>query len=886
MRCTTLKAPSAEHLDRMVGYYAGLAEDQRRRDRRARGPVDYYLDPDEPPGRWWGAGCRALGLAGEVEGEQLGHMIVARHPLTGETLGRGYGKKSARGYDATFSAPKSVSLLWGLSADPWVRAEVLAAHDAAVSGALSWLAGHGAHTRLGTGGPYQVDTRGLVAAVFRQHTSRTADPQLHSHALIWAKVQDTSGKWLALDARLLKDQQRSIGWLYDAALRTELTARLGVAWRELEGGQADLVAVPDQLCDEFSKRSAQVELRVAEVLRRWVDEHDGIEPDLRTLAAIERDAVLKSRPKKRKVADADALRADWQRQALDAGYLLPDVPPGRRSLPGLATVDREAIIDEALSGVARGGSTWLQADLVREVATLVPPGAAPSAEALVSLVDSLATAAAGRCTELHPLAPADTAWRADGRPVTEAVTDRRLSSPAVLAQERRLLAWGERRVRRGAEAPAPVGGEGLDDEQRAAAAAVAGSAPGVLVVGPAGTGKTTTLAAAVATMRACGASVLGVAPSGKAADVLGAEAGCRAVTLAKLLIEHEQERTSTALQLWAGSTVLVDEAGMASTEDLDRLVDLANRRRWRLVLVGDPEQLPAVGRGGMFASWCDTLPTYRLEQVRRFVEPWQAEASRGLRSGESAALAAYAEHRRLTTAHPALLADNVARLHQRLAADGGSVAVTTARVETARAVNQAIQHRNRSRLQGPGAQLADGSSAYIGDRVATRRNDSQAVTDRSTPVRNRQLWTVVTVGGGGDLIVEEPGRGRVVLDRDYVTRHVELGWAVTGYGNQGVTTDHAICVVEPTSSRAGVYVGMTRGRQSNIAVVTDENGLADPVEVLNGILQRPASATTAHATRARLYAERGVPHPQRPPTPEQLHPCRAEQRRPSVELAL
>ena len=780
-----------------------------------------------------------------------------------------------------------MSVLWGLSADPWVRAEVLAAHDAAVSGALTWLAGHGAHTRLGTGGPHQVDTRGLVAAVFRQHTSRTADPQLHSHALIWAKVQDTSGKWLALDARLLKDQQRSIGWLYDAALRTELTARLGLVWGDLEGGLANLVAVPEGLCEEFSKRSAQVEARLAEVLRRWVDEHDGAEPDPRALAALERDAVLKSRPKKPKVADADALRADWQRQALDAGYRLPAVSPERRSLPGLATLDPQAVIDEVLSRVAREGSTWLHADLVREAATLVPPGAAPAADALVALVDSLATEAAGRCTELHPPAPTETAWRADGRPVTEAVTDRLLSSPAVLAQERRLLAWGERRVRRGAEAPAVVGGEGLDDEQRMAAAAVAGSAPGVLVVGPAGTGKTTMLATAVATMRARGTSVLGVAPSGKAADVLGAEAGCPAVTLAKLLVDHEREPPSPALQLRAGSTVLVDEAGMASTEDLDRLVDLANRRRWRLVFVGDPEQLPAVGRGGMFASWCDTLPTYRLEQVRRFVEPWQAEASRGLRTGAPAALAAYAEHRRLTTAHPALLANNVARLHEQLAADGGSVAVTTARVETARVVNQAIQRRSRSWLQAPGVRLADASSAFTGDRIATRRNDSQLVTDRGTPVRNRQLWTIVAVGGGGDLVVEEPGRGRVVLDRGYVARHVELGWAVTGYGNQGVTADHAICVVEPTSSRAGVYVGMTRGRQRNIALVTDDTGLADPVEVLTSILQRPASGTTAHATRARLYAEHGVSFSKRPPTREDSHPLPGtELRRPSVELGL
>ena len=83
-----------------------------------------------------------------------------------------------------------------------------------------------------------------MAALFRQHTSRTADPQLHTHAVIWAKVQDPTGKWLALDARFLKYQQRSIGWVYDAALRAELTARLGVGWGPVVDGHADIAGVP------------------------------------------------------------------------------------------------------------------------------------------------------------------------------------------------------------------------------------------------------------------------------------------------------------------------------------------------------------------------------------------------------------------------------------------------------------------------------------------------------------------------------------------------------------------------------------------------------------------------------------------------------------------
>ena len=264
MRATTLKAGGAG-VAGLVGYYAGLAEDQLRRDGLSRGPIDYYLDPNEPPGRWWGEGCPAVELSGDVRPEQLEAMLHGRHPGDGRQLGRGFGAKSARAFDATFSAPKSVSVLWALSPDASVRAEVLAAHDAAVVAALDWLEQHGGVTRRGRNGVHQVDTKGLVAALFRQHTSRDVDPQLHTHAVIWAKVQDPTGKWLSLDARFLKQQQRSIGWVYAAALRSELSARLGVSWGQVSEGHADIDGVPAGLLTLFSQRNAEVDAKLAEV---------------------------------------------------------------------------------------------------------------------------------------------------------------------------------------------------------------------------------------------------------------------------------------------------------------------------------------------------------------------------------------------------------------------------------------------------------------------------------------------------------------------------------------------------------------------------------------------------------------------------------------------
>ena len=105
MRATTLKAGSTG-VAGLVGYYAGLAEDQLRRDGRNRGLIDYYLDPNEPPGRWWGGGCAAVELSGDVRPEHLEAMLQGCHPGHGGQLGRGFGAKSARAFDATFSAPE------------------------------------------------------------------------------------------------------------------------------------------------------------------------------------------------------------------------------------------------------------------------------------------------------------------------------------------------------------------------------------------------------------------------------------------------------------------------------------------------------------------------------------------------------------------------------------------------------------------------------------------------------------------------------------------------------------------------------------------------------------------------------------------------------------
>jgi conjugative relaxase-like TrwC/TraI family protein len=507
MRVTTLKA-AAGGIAQVIEYYAALAEERSRA--AGRGPVDYYLDPGEPPGRWHGRGRIALGLDGKVSPDELRALLEGREPPTGGPLGRRFGDASARGFDATFSAPKSVSALWALTPDPWVRAEVLTAHDAAVVAAVDWLEVHGAVTRRGKDGIHQVDTRGLAVALFRQHTSRTFDPQLHTHAVISAKVQDTTGRWLALDARFLKHQQRTIGWVYDAALRTELTARLAVDWDLVEGGQADALCIPESIRDLFSTRSGQVETKLSELLRSWSDEHDGADPDPQTIAALERRAVVASRPAKAHALDAATLHRQWAEQAAVIGFDGDGLTAGSiRGHARSAVLNDEEIVSEVLRRMTDESSTWLRADLARHLATLLPPDGA-TADETVERIGRLAAAAEVRCVALGPPADGRAPRRRDGRPITEAVTDRRLTTQRVLDQEGALQRWAAATI-----GTVPNG----EDVRAAATTAMASTGRLVLVVGPAGTGKTTTTARAVQHLRQQRRPVVALAPSGKAADV-------------------------------------------------------------------------------------------------------------------------------------------------------------------------------------------------------------------------------------------------------------------------------------------------------------------------------------------------------------------------------
>ncbi|MDQ3740873.1 MAG: relaxase domain-containing protein, partial [Actinomycetota bacterium] len=219
-----------------------LAGDERERyylEQVGQGREDYYAGEDDGGGEWLGTGAGLLGARGAVDEEGLTALLRGRDPVRGEQLRRVVRKGGASGFDLAFKPPKSVSLLWALG-DERVSAETRAAHDSAVRQALGYLEGEACRGRRGKDGVRQVRAEGFVAAAFGHRTSRAGDPLLHTHVVIGNLARGEDGKWGALDSRLLYRHAKTAGFLYQAALRGELTERLGVEWGPVRQGYSDL----------------------------------------------------------------------------------------------------------------------------------------------------------------------------------------------------------------------------------------------------------------------------------------------------------------------------------------------------------------------------------------------------------------------------------------------------------------------------------------------------------------------------------------------------------------------------------------------------------------------------------------------------------------------
>jgi len=257
---------------------------------------DYYHKDIERPGVWRGSGAERLGLRGEIGKEEFGQLWAGRSPDGRKNLVQNAGAQNRQaGWDMTFSAPKSISVAWGVGDDE-TRAEFERAHQVAVQDALQYLEDTAAFTRRGKDGSVQ-ETVGLVIGSFQHGTNRENECQLHTHNLIFNVGTRDDGTSGTIVSQQLYDAKMAAGAVYRSRLATE-SRQLGYEIELTEKGGFELVGISKDAMAANSTRSNQI--------KGFLKEHD-----LEDTAKNRARAAVETRSQKSHVPEGE-LRRTWQ----------------------------------------------------------------------------------------------------------------------------------------------------------------------------------------------------------------------------------------------------------------------------------------------------------------------------------------------------------------------------------------------------------------------------------------------------------------------------------------------------------------------------------------------------------------------------------------------
>ena len=813
-----------------IAYYEKTANEakQAAMDRQAAGGGlgEYYSEGDTRMPTWIVAGDAArvaelTGLSGAAAAGGFADSDVVTAWLDdgiapNRTSGRMFTKRSVHGFDLTFAAPKSVSLVRALTGD--VTEKVIAeAHRRAVSAALDYLHQHAGYTRVHnplTGRKDLQRLPGLVAIAYQHETSRCGDPHMHTHVIVPNRQARADGKLVSIDSKSLHHEAKAAGIIYQAVLRHELHAERGFEWVEVGGrtGMAEIAGVTNACIKVWSRRSTR--------LREWARNNlivvDG-EPTAQQLAAAQK-ATRPAKPESKSWAELkEEWRADARGLELDRAAH-NEAQRARRAAPRIL-LDR-ARLARMVAHIDK--SAFTRADLVELVGALLPVDAPEDPRQLIEkIVDAVS---------LRATAPREAHHR-EGHEL--------FTVDAVIAEEERIydmIDEADTRTRLDVRA-ADLGN--LSADQARAIGDIAASPHLVQPLqAPAGAGKTHSLKALHAAAHRANKEVLVLAPTGKAVDeAMRDQAGDRGLTVAKALQLVEDNQ----LDVDRRTVVVVDEASMVGTPELKKLLSAAVAGRAKMVLVGDAYQLsPVKARGGMFEDLCQELPwSQRLSEVWRMRSAEERDMSLALRSGHGnrlrKAVGWYRNHDRLHTGDPIAMADDATKAYIAARAHGKDAAIICDRWEIADAINRRL-HGTYTDDASPGVRVARDQDVRTGDIIISRNNDATLTVepgthhrrgDRIDQVRNGHRWRVVGVDATQGRIAAErlTDAARVIFGGDYLREHITLGYATTLHAAQGITvgnsTTRGACftVLSDKASRAMAYVGMTRGKDENHAYI-------------------------------------------------------------------
>ncbi len=793
--------------------------------------------------------------------------------------------------DATFNAPKSVSVMGAaferaanearaagdLKTAAAYDAHAKAVEEAVMAGAraaIDYLEKHAGYARVGHhgGGAGQwIDAHKFIVAQFLQHDSRERDPHLHVHQAILNRVLGADGQWRALDSRAIHACKGAASAVGERVMEAYLTRALGVRFETRPDGKArEVVGVRQEIRDMFSARRQQITVKAEKLVGAFRDRF-GREPSALERDRLSRQATMATRRAKSHVGETTGQRLDrWaaQAHAVMRGGLAEvarHVLGRAQQVDPAATWDERDVIERALETVTKGRqSDWSRHDLTRAISDELPGhlGVDIDTGDVSPLLEGLTDRALEHAVVTRP--GEDTtgmpAWllRADGRSVFETPGGARYATQGQMAAATSLRAAA---VQRGADRLSDA--EAADVVSRLAESGVelgadqAAAVRGVLTSGArvetllaaAGTGKSFTVGAVADTWVDSGHRVFGLAPSEVATDVLREENLTARNVAAWLTTQARLDEAELGgsdpvgdgqWRLRAGDLVVVDEAGMTTTTDLAEITRRCDAAGAKLLLVGDPRQLAAIGPGGALSDVAAHGVSYELAEVRRFAEQWERSASLQLRDGDPAALDAYQR--------PGRLVDGGTAEQAEAAAARGWLADTLEGRESLLLVSSNAAAARASaalradlvalgRVEEAGVELGrEGAVAGVGDLVQARRNgwELRGFGGNTTAPVNRSTYRVTGLRSDGGLTVAPVlSRSEQVVDNDvfsgeqlgapmqlpasYVAADLTLGYASTVHAAQGRTVDTAHAVIGGGTDAAGAYVAMTRGRDRNTA---------------------------------------------------------------------
>jgi conjugative relaxase-like TrwC/TraI family protein len=777
---------------------------------------DYYLSPEgEPtqaPGRWLTTPdtLARLGIEGaSVEGPEFIALMEGRHPRTGGWLRpEGAGGGRGGGIDLTFSAPKSVSVVWALG-DEQERREIEAAHAAAVTDAMAHLTETVPTVRRRYDGQvYEEHAVDLVAAEYRHTTARgvmegdAPDPQIHSHVVITSAIRE-DGRLVAVASRPIFRSARELGAYYRSALAHELGERGYRIERGTgkHGRYFEIEGVPRSMLDAFSARSREV-ARAAERFRaKW-----GRAPERGELRALK----LENRKAKVLVTKAD-LQLVWNETA--ARF---EVPSERGQSEAERVLEyRRPLADRVEERLTERAATFEPGEF-RAVLLEQSAGELSPREALAF---SKTMIAERRVLPLEGGLMTTLAVRA-----REQAIERRFTG---LAEDAGRNVGASARTIASDELAERIGGR-LTDEQAHALEVITGGERGAILVGPAGTGKGVVIDAAARAEQHTGHRTLGIAVSGSTAQRLGYDSPALAgqtLTLDALVSRVERGQ----LDVDAATTIYFDEAGMADTDRLDRLTEVVERTGSKLVAIGDAAQLPSIGAGGMFERLTGLAPSAELSNIRRTLDPSEQRAWADLRAGRSdRAMAHYHSRGQLhmsDTRDEAVeqAAQAWAKLTERH--DPSEIAlISDSSNQEIHRLNARAQHFRVQRdelgeteVQVPGVHYG----VREGDRVALIDQHHEPGQER---IENGSRGQVLDITKEGGVLVEFDVTGRKrTLAGDDLSR-LRLGYAQHIHRAQGATVTRTLVVTGGwQTSKEPAYVEASRARQGTTWFVSRQD---------------------------------------------------------------